>query len=422
MRIGSLFSGIGGLELGLEWAGVGHTVWQVEREPFCQRVLAKHWPDAQRFDDVTKVGAHNLPPVEVICGGFPCQDISYAGKGAGLAGERSGLWFEFARIVRELRPRFVVVENVSALLSRGLDAVLGTLASLGYDAEWSCVRASDVGARHRRERVFVIAWRVDDADSRGLRRGEAPGEGGHAALADQGLDDADDARLEGRGVRGQRRADERLVGSAGGENMANAGRRSLQRRRGSGFVDGASRAGEGDTPERQRDGDAAGGGGEAAGCVADAAVIGSRRVANVAAGNDADGDGTEWQEASGRSSARGKDMAHSNGGLLDGERAGRGNDAHGRGRARDLGGEGDREQVDQGPQAKSGVGLSVNGVRPRLDVARPGEPQHAWEAPRVVTQAQDRAARLKALGNAVVPQVAELVGRRLMEIAKEIES
>ena len=158
MRIGSLFSGAGGLELGLEWAGVGHTVWQVEFNPFCRDVLAKHWPDVQRFNDVREVGAHNLEPVDVICGGFPCQDISYAGKGAGLAGARSGLWYEFARIVGELGPRYVVVENVAALATRGLDQVLGTLSDLGYDAEWETLSARQVGAPHLRKRIFLIAY------------------------------------------------------------------------------------------------------------------------------------------------------------------------------------------------------------------------------------------------------------------------
>lgn len=158
MRIGSLFSGIGGLELGLEWAGVGHTVWQVEREPFCRDVLAKHWPDVKRYDDVCTAGAHNLEPVDVICGGFPCQDISYAGKGAGLGGARSGLWYEFARIIGELGPGYVVVENVAALLRRGMGEVLGTLSDLGYDAEWDIVSARDVGAPHLRRRVFIVAY------------------------------------------------------------------------------------------------------------------------------------------------------------------------------------------------------------------------------------------------------------------------
>jgi DNA (cytosine-5)-methyltransferase 1 len=159
MRIGSLCSGIGGLELGLEWAGVGHTVWQVEKDPYCRQVLAKHWPHATRFDDVCTVGAHNLAPVDVICGGFPCQDISYAGDGAGIAeGTRSGLWFEFARIVGEMAPRYVVVENVAALLDRGIGDVLGTLSDLGYDAEWSTLSACAVGAPHMRRRVFIVAY------------------------------------------------------------------------------------------------------------------------------------------------------------------------------------------------------------------------------------------------------------------------
>ena len=173
MRIGSLFSGIGGLELGLEWAGVGRTVWQVEFNPFCRDVLAKHWPEVRRYNDVREVGAHNLGPVDVICGGFPCQDISYAGKGAGLAGARSGLWYEFARLVDEMGPRYVVVENVRALLTRGLDQVLGTLADLGYDAEWSTISACSVGAPHKRERVLLVAY-PSGAGAEGLEQAEYP--------------------------------------------------------------------------------------------------------------------------------------------------------------------------------------------------------------------------------------------------------
>ena len=184
MRIGSLFSGIGGLELGLEWAGVGHVVWQVERDEWCRRVLAKHWPEAERFEDVrTARGVHEidcdmdddcrcgdvLAPVDVICGGFPCQDVSDS-EGAGLAGHRSGLWFEFLRIVRELRPRFVVVENVAALSTRGLDVVLGGLAAGGYDAAWVPLRAASIGAPHGRGRVFVVAY----ADGDGFEPVEAP--------------------------------------------------------------------------------------------------------------------------------------------------------------------------------------------------------------------------------------------------------
>jgi len=157
MRIGSLFSGVGGLELGLERAGLGRVVWQVEKDEFCRRVLAMHWPEAERFDDVCQVGAAELPTVDLICGGFPCQDVSAAGKGAGLAGSRSGLWREFARIVAELRPRWVVIENVTSGASRWLDEVVRDLEELGYETLPLPVSAWDVGAPHLRRRLFAVA-------------------------------------------------------------------------------------------------------------------------------------------------------------------------------------------------------------------------------------------------------------------------
>jgi DNA (cytosine-5)-methyltransferase 1 len=163
LTVGSLFAGIGGLDLGLERAGM-RVIWQVEKDAYCRAVLAKHWPSVPQYEDVKDVGRGNLAPVDLICGGFPCQDISVAGKGAGLAGARSGLWGEYIRIVRELRPRYVLVENVSALLVRGLDRVLGDLAASGYAAEWDCLPASAVGAPHRRDRLFIIAH----ADTNGL--------------------------------------------------------------------------------------------------------------------------------------------------------------------------------------------------------------------------------------------------------------
>jgi len=159
MRIGSLFSGIGGLELGLEWAGVGHPVWQVEQSAWCRGILAQRWPDAQRFDDVCTVGAHNLSPVDVLCGGFPCQDVSLAGKRGGIVeGTRSGLWFEFHRIITELRPSFVIVENTRGLETLGLHTVLTGLRTLGYRGERYRLSACAVGAPHSRPRVFVLAY------------------------------------------------------------------------------------------------------------------------------------------------------------------------------------------------------------------------------------------------------------------------
>lgn len=164
MRIGSLFSGIGGLELGLERAGVGQTVWQCEQDPYARRVLARHWPDVVRFDDVRTMGIDApIPAVDVICGGFPCQDISNAGKQEGIHGARSGLFFEIMRIADLVRPRYLVLENVAALLYRGMGTVLGALASGGYDAVWDCIPAQSVGAPHRRDRIFLIAWPISDA-------------------------------------------------------------------------------------------------------------------------------------------------------------------------------------------------------------------------------------------------------------------
>ena len=157
MRIGSLFSGIGGLELGLERAGLGHVTWQVEIDPFCRAVLARHWPQAERHVDVREASASTLAPVDLICGGFPCQDVSSAGKGAGLAGERSGLWFDYLRIVRELRPRLVVVENVASGARRWVGTVCDGLDALGYRPRPFALSAADVGAPHLRRRVFVVA-------------------------------------------------------------------------------------------------------------------------------------------------------------------------------------------------------------------------------------------------------------------------
>jgi DNA (cytosine-5)-methyltransferase 1 len=156
LTFGSLFAGIGGIDLGFERAGL-QCKWQVEIDPYAQRVLAKHWPNVRRHDDVRTWPKPDTEYVDCIVGGFPCQDISYAGKGAGLQGERSGLFYEAMRIVREVGPRFVVLENVAALLTRGLDQVLGTLASLGYDAEWDCLPASSFGASHYRNRIFIVA-------------------------------------------------------------------------------------------------------------------------------------------------------------------------------------------------------------------------------------------------------------------------
>ena len=157
LTIGSLFAGIGGLELGLEWAGLGPTVWQVEIDPRAQLVLKAHWPEATLHEDVRLVGAATLVPVDIICGGFPCTDVSSAGKRAGITGARSGLWFEFRRIVEELCPPWVVVENVASGSTAWVDTVVGGLEQLGYACLPVPIAAADVGAPHERRRVFIVA-------------------------------------------------------------------------------------------------------------------------------------------------------------------------------------------------------------------------------------------------------------------------
>jgi DNA (cytosine-5)-methyltransferase 1 len=253
VRVLDLFSGIGGFSLGLERAGM-KTVAFCEIDPFCRKVLAKHWPKVPCYDDVRTLTAARLAAdgiietvadaneprlieqrreaaicyrepspsqsgicrdewqrIDLICGGFPCQDISVAGKGAGIDGARSGLWTEFARIIGEVRPQYVIVENVAALLGRGLARVLGDLAALGFDAEWHCIPASAVGAPHRRDRVWIIADAIgNELRGKSGRRGRARW-ADQTELGDDGAQgyvaDADDANGEAMPFGGAHRWD-----------------------------------------------------------------------------------------------------------------------------------------------------------------------------------------------------------------------
>lgn len=159
VRFGSLFSGIGGFDLGLERAGM-ECAWQVEIDPKAREVLRRHWPTVPRHEDVTKIGGDTLGAVDLICGGFPCQDLSVAGRRAGLAGERSGLFYQFMRIVGEIAPRWVLIENVPGLLSsnggRDMGAVLGALGQLGYGYAWRVLDSQFFGVPQRRRRVFIV--------------------------------------------------------------------------------------------------------------------------------------------------------------------------------------------------------------------------------------------------------------------------
>lgn len=157
MRLGSLFAGIGGFDLAARWMG-WETAWFSEIDPYASSVLAHHWPGVPNHGDITTLDFRRVEPVDMLCGGFPCQDISNAGKRKGIEGERSGLWREYARAIGDLRPRYVVVENSADLVTRGLDRVLGDLADLRYDAEWTVLSACAVGAPHMRERVYLVAY------------------------------------------------------------------------------------------------------------------------------------------------------------------------------------------------------------------------------------------------------------------------
>ena len=316
MTFGSVFAGIGGLDLGLERVGLV-CKWQIENEPYCQRVLAKHWPNVPRFGNVQDVKGADLEWVDLICGGFPCQDISNAGKREGIRGARSGLWAEMCRLVCEVRPRFVLVENVAALLVRGMDVVLGDLAESGYDAEWDCIPAAAVGAPHIRNRVFILAY----AQSGG--KSEFP---------------ASHARFEGR----RSKEEFGCAGTGGG----NSGWRAPER-------------------AEYRCGDSA-------------------ELAAAMANANRERTGRRKQQSQGSEGA---------GGVADDDCAG---------------------QPDvQGQCAAAGAyGRSVFG-------ADGGRPQGIWalepDVGRVADGVPARVDRLRALGNAVVPQVAEFIGRRIIE-------
>lgn len=171
-----LFSGIGGFALAARMVGGYETVAFCEIDKYCQAVLRKHWPGVPIHDDIRQLTASDVPRVDIITGGFPCQDISSAGKGAGIDGERSGLWRELHRLIDECRPRFALIENVPALRTRGADRVLGDLEKSGYTAKPFVVGAGDIGAPHRRRRVWIVAY-ADSEQLRGKSRWGG-GEGG----------------------------------------------------------------------------------------------------------------------------------------------------------------------------------------------------------------------------------------------------
>jgi DNA-cytosine methyltransferase len=213
MTHGSLFSGIGGIDLGFEMAGI-KTTWTCEIDDWCNEILEKRFPDATQYKDIKDIGKHNLQSVDIISGGFPCQDISTAGKGVGLDGDRSGLWFEMWRIICELQPRWVLIENVANLANKGGSRVLHDLTEAGYDAEWQVISARDVGARHLRKRLWIVAYKRELFNSikQGLQGQLHSSEG-----------------ESGNKIRGERIAENSI--QRGSSNLSNSTKQRLQRHR-----------------------------------------------------------------------------------------------------------------------------------------------------------------------------------------------
>ena len=370
LRSLDLFAGIGGFALGFKRAGI-ETAAFCENDPYAQAVLGKNFPGVTIFPDVRTLDARTFGQVgvatpEIICGGFPCQDISVAGRGAGIGGARSGLWREFHRLIGEIGPRWVVIENVVALRTRGLDQVLGGLAALGYDAEWHCIPASAVGAPHRRDRVWIIAYAMRPRPHAGthapIHRGKA-GAGARdgepkrfrSALAPGALADAaDGSESSRRGVADPQRA---LVATGP---------------RADGGIESRNSSARGEGTERDT-------------------LAGSTRV--VA---DSSGDGRV--EGSGDSDAmhrapvspRPSEFVRGRyGGDQDGA------DAHGTGSAQ-------RQGVARNDGAKLKAVERSDWWR-----SEPGMGRVADGIPR-------RVDRIRCLGNAIVPQIAEIIGRAIL--------
>ena len=349
LTVGSLFTGIGGLDLGLEAAGM-RVLWQCESDAYCREVLAKRWPGVPCYPDARSL-PYDVPAVDLVCGGFPCQPVSLAGPQLGTADER-WLWPDFARALRLLRPRYALLENVPGLTVRGMGDVLGALAALGYSAEWGCVPAAAVGAPHLRWRIFILA------DASGARRWENPrgAHGDESAHAGHTAPEADVANGDG---------ERRAAGPLADAEI------DIQR----------PRLCEGDAA---RVGGRRPGGCGSAHALADAASCGcvggtSRR--------DARGDEAVGQQARGDAGHGGETLADACG-LQDG-------------------------RLDDGAAATIGASASEDARRGHTVYDHPG-----WESEsglgRMAYGIPHRMDRLKALGNAVVPQVAELVGRRLL--------
>lgn len=354
MNVLSLFAGIGGLELGLERAGMT-VVGQVEINEWCRRVLAKHWPDVPRYEDVRTAAewwlSEERPPVDVISGGFPCQPVSLAGRRRGQDDER-WLWPAMADTIRVLRPRYAVMENVPGLLVRGMGDVLGDLAAIGYDAEWRIVSAASIGAPHLRRRVFIVAYPNSDTvwDQPVVKRRR------------------DDPTVFGSDGPSQPVADAARVGGP------HEPRRDSQQQ-----IIAVDRAGD-----RAARGNSAPRTGELG------------RGTQFMAGDVADADGVES-------------------GSLESAVVGSGRTALG-GRAPESG----RRSRDVADAMREGSPVAESKRWPSQPASEPGWWATEPDVGRVAHGVPGRVDRLRGLGNAVVPQVAEYVGRLILAHAEAV--
>ena len=436
MRFVSLFAGIGGIDLGLERAG-WRCVAQVELDPYCRAVLAKHWPDVPRFGDISGVSVRDLPATDALVGGFPCQPVSVAGSRKGHADER-WLWPEFFRLVREVRPRWLVAENVPGLRTLGADGVIEDLESCGYAVWPLVVGADDVGAPHRRKRVFVVGRLVPNA---GIERRQQIARG---ASCDEGTDEGWQTEHD-------------HVAPAVIEDVAHGG--SIQR----------LALGE---PERSSDGNAE--------AIHQSDIVAHRDGGGCGRSGEPEPSGIEgarWGQSDGRGEGRtsAETMAYGESGGFGVQRGesdeGRRGHADERGEDladADIAGRGEQ----RGPVAVRTEQLSAERSGHAWP-SRPGEPQYEWEPSRLVAASsrnkgsrrasalgvtvakpgqgavggragtttggrpeprlgqlpdglsrglapRDRRARLKALGNAVVPQCAEAIGRAILKVDAQI--
>ena len=171
LTVGSLFSGIGGLDLGLERAGM-KVIWQSEIDPYCNKVLKKHWPEVPNYGNIKEIDWRTIPRPDVICGGYPCQPFSTAGKRRGTDDPRH-LWPWVRTAISELRPRYAILENVRGHISMGGLQVIGELAEVGYDAEWRVVSAAGLGAPHRRDRIIIVAYPANQRQQSGQKESKS---------------------------------------------------------------------------------------------------------------------------------------------------------------------------------------------------------------------------------------------------------